>query len=82
MMLNSRPVSVNKHDPTGPVRAIVSKSAVNLRNILSKQIQSEANRTDRQQSIAVAIYRAIQRDFEGGYRGDWLKARAEIDYGF
>jgi len=54
-MLNSSPVSVNKHDPTGPVRTIVSKSAVNLRNILFKRIQSEANRTDRQQSIAVEL---------------------------
>lgn len=82
MMLNSSSVSVNKHDPTGPVRTIVSKSAVNLGNILFKRIQSEANKTDRQQSIAVATYRAVQHGFEGGYRGDWIKARAEIDYVF
>lgn len=67
-MLNSKPFSANKTDPTGPVGAIVSKSAENLRNISSGQTQSVANRTDRQQLIAVAAYyRAAQRGFEDGY---------------
>jgi len=67
-MLNNKPVSANKHDPTGPVRAIVSKSVANLRNISFGQIQSVANRTVRQRLIAVAAYyRAAQRSFEDGY---------------
>jgi hypothetical protein len=67
-MVNSKPVSANKNDPTGPVGTIVSKSVANLRNIPTKQIQSAANRTDRQQLIAVATYyRAAQRSFEDGY---------------
>ena len=36
-MLNSKSVSEDKHDPTGPVWAIVSKSGANLRSILIKQ---------------------------------------------
>ena len=80
-MVNSKPVSVNKHSPTGPVRTIVSKSVVNLRNIPNKQIQSVANRTDRQQLIAVAAYYlAAQRSFEDGHEvQDWLEAEAEIN---
>jgi hypothetical protein len=67
-MLSSKPVSANKHDPTGPVGTIVSKSVANLRNISSGQIQSVANRTDRQQLIAFAAYScAAQRGFEDGY---------------
>ncbi len=67
-MLNSKPFSANKNDPAGPVGTIVSKSAANLRNISSGQMQSVANRADRQQLIAVAAYyRAAQRSFEDGY---------------
>jgi len=36
-MLNSKSVSEDKYDPTGPVWAIVSKSVANLRSILIKQ---------------------------------------------
>jgi len=67
-MLNSKPVSVNKNDPIGPVETIVSKSVANLRHIPIKQILSTANRTDRQKLITVAaFYRAAQRSFEDGY---------------
>ena len=61
-MVNSKPFSVNKNDPIGPVETIVSKSVANLRNIPTKQILSTANRTDWQQLITVAVfYRAAQR---------------------
>ena len=42
-MVNSKPVSVSKLDPTGPVWVIVSKSVANLRNIPTKQKLSVAN---------------------------------------
>jgi hypothetical protein len=83
-MLNSKSVSVNKHDPTGPVGTIVSKSVVaNLRIISSGQIQGAANRTDRQQLVTVtAYYRPAQRSFEDGHEiQDWLEAEAETDSG-
>jgi hypothetical protein len=67
-MVNSKPFSANKNDPIGPVGTIVSRSVANLRNIPTKQIQSTANRTDRQKLISVAAYyRATQRSFEDGY---------------
>jgi hypothetical protein len=80
-MLSNKSVSANKHDPTGPVGTIVNKSVANFRNISSGQIQSVANRTDRQQLIAVAAYYlAAQRAFEDGHEvQDWLEAEAEID---
>jgi hypothetical protein len=78
-MLNSKLVSVSKNGPAGPACTIVSKSAANFRNILTRQIQSVTNMTDRQQLIAVdAYYLAVQRGFEGGYEVDWLEAEAEI----
>lgn len=80
-MVNNRPVSANKNDPIGPVESIVSKSVANLRNILTKQIQSTINRTDWQQLIAVAaFYRAAQRSFEDGLKVQgWLEAEAEAE---
>ncbi len=83
-MLNSKPFSAIKNDPTGSVGTIVSKSAANLRNISSGQMQSVANRKDRQQLIAVAAYyRATQRSFEDGYEElqGWLEAETETDSG-
>lgn len=68
-MLSSKSVSANKHDPTGPVRTIVSKSVVNLRNIPIKQkTKCDKQPEDRPRQIAVAAYyRAAQRSFEDGY---------------
>lgn len=68
-MLSSKSVSANKHDPTGPVRTIVSKSVVNLRNIPVKQkTKWDKQPENRLRQIAVAAYyRAAQRSFEDGY---------------
>lgn len=76
-MLNSKLVFVSENDPAGPACTIVSKPAANLRNILTRQIQSVTNRTDRHQPIAVdAYYRATQRGFEGGHEVRLVKGRS------
>ena len=56
-MLSSKSVSANKHDPTGPVRTIVSKSVVNLRDIPVKQkTKWDKQPENRLRQIAVAAY--------------------------
>ena len=82
-MLNSKPVSVNKHDPIGPVRDIVSKSVANLRNISSRKTQSVVNSAGQQQMITVTTnYHAVQRGFEGGHKvQNWLEAASDTDNG-
>ncbi len=68
-MVNSKPVSVSKLDPTGPVWVIVSKSVATLKNIPTKQKLSVANNSSGSYSIiAVATYyHAAKRGFECGY---------------
>ena len=69
-MLNSKPVSANKHDPAGPVGTIVSNSVANLRNIPVKQKLSVTNSQQRRiWQITVAIYRTVQCGSEGGHEG-------------
>jgi len=83
-MLSSKSVSANKHDPTGPVRTIVSKSVVNLRNIPIKQKLSVINsqRIVFGRSLLpliIALLSVALRMTEE--LQDWLEAEAEADSG-
>ena len=46
-MLNSKSVSVNKHDPTGPVGTIVSKSVVAILRNISSGANTKFGKQDR-----------------------------------